>query len=56
MAKQRDYSLFVQEKAMLEANLFSTGRRRDTNAVTTIRDVRNKPWQRLIKDNWRRGV
>lgn len=56
MSKQRDYSLFVQEKAMLEANLFSTGRRRDTNAVTTIRDVRNKPWQRLIKDNWRRGV
>lgn len=54
-AKQRDYSMVQQEKLLLQADMFSTNRRRDFNAVSTIRDTRTRRL-RTLSDNWRRGA
>jgi hypothetical protein len=44
--------VFVQEKAMLEANLFSAARTRDPHVTETIRDVRSRRGRNARRDPW----
>lgn len=50
-AKQRDPSMFVQEKLLLQQDMFSRNRSRLPNATHTIRRV----GQRTVTPYWRRG-
>ncbi len=44
--------VYMQEKAMLEANLFAASRARDPNAVHTIRDTQGRRLRNIRRTRW----
>lgn len=53
-AQGRDGSAYLQDKMLLEKNLFSVERNRDRGAIHTIRDVRGRRADRGYRDRWGR--
>lgn len=51
-AKSRDNSTFLQDKMLLEKELFSQARKREPNRTNTIRDVRNRDRDRWLRNRW----
>lgn len=52
-AKSRDSSSFLQDKMLLEKELFSQARKREPNRTNTIRDTRTADRVRWMRDRWR---
>lgn len=52
-AKSRDNSTFLQDKMLLEKELFSQARKREPNRTNTIRDVRGAAVDRWYRNRWR---
>lgn len=50
----RDPSVLIQDRAMLEANLFNPARNRTPNRVVTIRDARCAAENQAWRDRWSR--
>lgn len=48
-AKSRDNSIFLQDKMLLEKEMFSQARKREPNRTNTIRDVRGAAYQHWVR-------
>ncbi len=52
LGRHEQAAVFLQEKAMLEADLFSASRNRDPNAIHTIRDTNGRRAEHFRRNRW----